>query len=41
MKYQALVIGMPTGGVFTPGFGLIAAISALLASSMFIGRREV
>jgi len=32
---------MPTGGVFTPGFGLIAAISALLASSMFIGRRGV
>jgi len=30
---------MPTGGVFTPGFGLIAAITALLASSMFVGRR--
>ena len=30
---------MPTGGVFTPGFGLIAAITALLASSMFMGRR--
>jgi len=32
---------MPTGGVFTPGFGFIAAISALLASSMFNGRRGV
>jgi len=32
---------MPTGGVFTPGFGLIAAIAALLSSSMFIGRRGV
>jgi len=30
---------MPTGGVFTPGFGLIAAITALLASSMYVGRR--
>ena len=30
---------MPTGGVFTPGFGLFAAISAILASSMFIGRK--
>tara|TARA_A100001015_G_scaffold219768_1_gene247253 strand:- start:280 stop:585 length:306 start_codon:yes stop_codon:yes gene_type:complete len=31
--------GMPTGGVFTPGFGLLAAISSLLASSVLIGRR--
>ncbi len=31
---------MPTGGVFTPGFGYIAAISALLASSIFAGRRD-
>ena len=30
---------MPTGGVFTPGFGLFAAISTILASSMCIGRR--
>ena len=30
---------MPTGGVFTPGFGLVAAISAILFSSMFIGMR--
>ena len=30
---------MPTGGVFTTGFGLIAAISAILASSMFVSRR--
>ena len=32
---------MPTGGVFTPGFGLFAAISTILASSMCIGRRGV
>ena len=32
---------MPTGGVFTPGFGLFAAISTILASSMCIGRRSV
>ena len=32
---------MPTGGVFTPGFGLFAAISTILASSMCIGRRRV
>jgi hypothetical protein len=32
---------MPTGGVFTPGFSLFSAISTLLASSMFIGRRGV
>ena len=32
---------MPTGGVFTPGFGLFAAISTILASSMCIGRRAV
>ncbi|MBI87401.1 MAG: hypothetical protein CMB67_00005, partial [Euryarchaeota archaeon] len=31
---------MPTGGVFTPGFGYIAAISALLGSSMFAARRD-
>ena len=30
---------MPTGGVFTPGFGLFAAISTILASSVVIGRR--
>ena len=33
--------GMPTGGVFTPGFGLLAAISSILASSVLIGRRGV
>ena len=33
--------GMPTGGVFTPGFGLLAAISCILASSVLIGRRGV
>ncbi len=33
--------GMPTGGVFTPGFGLLAAISSILASSVLIGRRCV
>ena len=33
--------GMPTGGVFTPGFGLIATISCILASSVIIGRRGV
>jgi hypothetical protein len=32
---------MPTGGVFTPGFGIFAAISTILASSMCIGRRGV
>ncbi|MDP6212966.1 MAG: hypothetical protein QGF32_05400 [Candidatus Thalassarchaeaceae archaeon] len=32
---------MPTGGVFTPGFGLFAAISTILVSSMCIGRRGV
>ncbi|MEC7406706.1 MAG: hypothetical protein VX461_03085 [Candidatus Thermoplasmatota archaeon] len=32
--------GMPTGGVFTPGFGLFAAISSILASSVVIGRRD-
>ncbi|MDP6912976.1 MAG: hypothetical protein QF736_03525 [Candidatus Thalassarchaeaceae archaeon] len=32
---------MPTGGVFTPGFSLFAAISTILASSMCIGRRRV
>ena len=33
--------GMPTGGVFTPGFGLFAAISCIFASSVLIGRRGV
>ena len=33
--------GMPTGGVFTPGFGLLVAISSILASSTVIGRRVV
>ncbi len=33
--------GMPTGGVFTPGFGLLAAISCIFASSVLIGRRGV
>ena len=33
--------GMPTGGVFTPGFGLLAAISCILSSSVLIGRRGV
>ena len=33
--------GMPTGGVFTPGFGVLAAISSILASSLLIGRRGV
>ena len=33
--------GMPTGGVFTPGFGLLVAISSILASSAVIGRRVV
>ena len=33
--------GMPTGGVFTPGFGLLMAISSILASSAVIGRRVV
>ena len=32
---------MPTGGVFTPGFGFFAAISTILASSICIGRRGV
>ena len=31
---------MPTGGVFTPGFGYMAAITALLVSSMFVRRRD-
>ena len=31
---------MPTGGVFTPGFGYITAISTLLVSSLFSGRRD-
>ena len=33
--------GMPTGGVFTPGFGFLAAIWSILASSAVIGRRVV
>ncbi|MEC7503070.1 MAG: hypothetical protein VX381_02375 [Candidatus Thermoplasmatota archaeon] len=33
--------GMPTGGVFTPGFGLLMAISSIFASSAVIGRRVV
>lgn len=33
--------GMPTGGIFTPGFGLLVAISSILASSTVIGRRVV
>ena len=33
--------GMPTGGVFTPGFGLLGAISCIFASSVLIGRRGV
>ena len=32
---------IPTGGVFTLGFGLIATISCILASSGIIGRRGV
>lgn len=39
IMFYDLWADMPTGGVFTPGFGLIAAISAILASSMFIDRR--
>ncbi len=31
---------MPTGGVFTPGFGYIIAITAILASSMITGKRD-
>ena len=31
---------MPTGGVFTPGFEYIVAITAILASSMIAGRRD-
>ena len=33
--------GMGTGGVFTQGFGLLVAISSILASSTVIGRRVV
>ena len=33
--------GMPTGGVFTPGFGLLVAITSILASSTVLGRRVV
>ena len=31
---------MPTGGVFTPGFGLINALSVLLLSSLLVGGRN-
>ena len=31
---------MPTGGVFTPGFGYILAIMSILASSIITGRRD-
>ena len=40
VEFYDLWADMPTGGVFTPGFGFFATISALLASSMFIGRRD-
>ena len=39
IMFYDLWADMPTGGVFTPGFGLVAAISAILFSSMFIDRR--
>jgi len=37
--FYDLWAGMPTGGVFTPGFGFIAAISAVFASAMVSRRR--
>lgn len=40
VEFYDLWADMPTGGVFTPGFGFFATISVLLASSMFIGRRD-
>ena len=40
VEFYDLWADMPTGGVFTPGFGFFATISALLASSMFFGRRD-
>ena len=40
VEFYDLWADMPTGGVFTPGLGFFATISALLASSMFIGRRD-
>ena len=40
VEFYDLWADMPTGGVFTPGFGFFATIAALLASSMFIGRRD-
>ncbi|OUW22612.1 MAG: hypothetical protein CBD33_01325 [Euryarchaeota archaeon TMED173] len=40
IMFYDLWADMPTGGVFTPGFGFISAISVLLASSMLVGRRD-
>ena len=40
VEFYDLWADMPTGGVFTPGFGFFATISVLLASSMFFGRRD-
>ncbi len=41
IMFYDLWADMPTGGVFTPGFGYIVAIMALLASSMITGRRDL
>ena len=38
--FYDLWAGMPTGGVFTPGFSFIAAISAFFGSGVIIGRRD-
>ena len=40
IMFYDLWADMPTGGVFTPGFGYIAAITGLLVSSMFASRRD-
>ena len=41
IMFYDLWADMPTGGVFTPGFGLFGAILTILASSVLFGRRAV
>ncbi len=40
IEFYDLWADMPTGGVFTPGFGFFSVVSVLLASTLLVARRD-